>query len=80
MLKDFLFKKAIERPIAGMGDEKKELILNLFKQHPEFMENVAKEIEAETKSGRDAADALNYVMKKNQRTIIQIFKEGGLIK
>jgi HPt (histidine-containing phosphotransfer) domain-containing protein len=79
-LKDFIFRKSIERKISGMSDEQKEAIVKLFQQHPEFIESITKEIEAETKSGRNYADAIKYVMEKNQRQLMQIFKDGGLIK
>ncbi len=78
--KDFIFRKTIERNISGMSDDQKEAIIKLFEQHPEFIKAITKEIENETKSGRSSADAIKYVMEKNQNQLVKIFKEGGFIK
>ncbi len=79
-LKDFLFKKTIERKISGMTDEQKKAVLGLFEKNPEFLDTIVKNVQKEVESGRKTDEAVKYVMEKNQKQLMEIFKEGGLIK
>lgn len=80
MLRDFLFKKMIEKKIAGLTDEQKSELLEMLKSHPDFFEQIISEIHEETARGTEQQEAVRRVVIRNQSRIMDIFKEGGFVK
>jgi hypothetical protein len=76
----FLFKKAIKKRVDELTDSQKENILEILKEHPDFLEELLGEIETKTSRGDDIQKAIKESVEKNQKQLIEIFKEERLIK
>jgi hypothetical protein len=73
--KNFLMKQMLKRQMKGVPEAEQERIIGLVEQNPEFFENMAKEIEALQKQGRDQMAASMEVMRKHQGELQKIM--GG---
>ncbi len=80
MLRDFLFKKMIEKKIQGLSEEQKSEILNILQSNPDFFTQIADEIKEEVKNGLSEQDAAAKVAQRNQNQIMDVFKKGGFVK
>jgi hypothetical protein len=80
MLRDFFFKKLIEKKVQGLSEEQKAGLLAMLQNNPEFFNQITSEIKEETDKGADQQEAATRIVQKNQSRIMEIFKEGGFIK
>lgn len=64
--KNFLMKQMLKRQMKGVPEAEQERIISLVESNPAFFENIAKEVEALTKQGRDQMSATMEVMRKHQ--------------
>jgi hypothetical protein len=75
--KNFLMKQMLKRQMKGVPEAEQERIIGLVESNPEFFENIAKEIEALQKQGRDQMSASMEVMRKHQGELQKIMMGGG---
>lgn len=64
--KNFLMKQMLKRQMKGVPEAEQERIISLVESNPEFFENIAKEVDALKKQGRDQMAATMEVMRKHQ--------------
>jgi flagellar hook-length control protein FliK len=64
MLKKFLTKQVMKKQLAGMPPAQQEALLNAVEKDPKFFEDLAKQIEAATKGGKNQVAATMEVMMK----------------
>lgn len=65
-LKKMLMKKMMERQLKDMPAAQREQIMTVVSEHPDFFQNIAKEIETEKKKGKTEMVASMEVMRKHQ--------------
>jgi hypothetical protein len=65
-LKRMLTNKLMERQLKSLPPAQREAIMAAIKANPDFFEKMAKEIEAEKKSGKSEMAASMEVMRKHQ--------------
>lgn len=64
--KNFLMKQMLKRQMKGVPEAEQERIISIVEQNPQIFENIAKEIDALKKQGRDEKAAAMEVMRKHQ--------------
>ncbi len=65
-------KQMLKRQMKGVPEAEQERIIGLVEQNPDFFQNIAKEIEALQKQGRDQMAATMEVMRKHQGELQKI--------
>ncbi len=65
-LKGSAIEKLMERELAKLPPEQREMVMNMVKNNPQVFEKIAKEIEALKKAGTNEMYATMTVMKKYQ--------------
>ncbi|HVY35934.1 MAG TPA: hypothetical protein VG982_01500 [Candidatus Paceibacterota bacterium] len=65
-LKKLLIRKVMERKLKDMSAGQREQMLDLVTKNPDFFNNLAKEIKAETKKGKPEMAASMEVMRRHQ--------------
>ncbi len=75
-LKTWAMKQALKSQLKNMPQQQQDLILKAVETNPEFFENLAKEIKAETDKGGDQTAVMMTVMRKHQAELQKIM--GGL--
>jgi DNA helicase IV len=71
-LKKMLTNKLLERQLKSLPEAQREVILKAVSDNPDFFNKLAKEIEAEKKSGKSEMAASMEVMRKHQGEIQKI--------
>jgi len=64
--KNFMAKKMLERQLKNASPQEREMMTKLMNSNPELMEKIAKEMQAEMKSGSNQMTAAMKVMPKYQ--------------
>ena len=67
-----LTEKLMERQLKNLPPAQREAIMAAVSANPEFFNNLAKEIEAEKKSGKSEMAASMEVMRKHQGELQKI--------
>lgn len=67
--KNFMMRKLLEKQLKDAPADQREMILTLLEKDPELFEKIAKEMQAEMKSGKDQMSAAMKVMPKYQTQI-----------
>lgn len=67
--KNFMMRKLLEKQLKDAPSDQREMILTLLEKDPELFEKIAKEMQAEMKSGKDQMSAAMKVMPKYQTQI-----------
>lgn len=62
-------KKAMERQLKGMPAPQRDMIMAAVEKNPKLFERIAKEIQAEIKSGSNQMAATTRVLKKHQKEL-----------
>ncbi len=75
--KNFLMKQMLKRQMKGVPEAEQERIIGLVESNPEFFENIAKEVDALKKQGRDQTAATMEVMRKHQGELQKLMQGGG---
>ena len=75
--KNFLMKQMIKKQMKGVPEAQQEMVLSAVEKNPEFFENIAKEVDALTKQGRDQMSATMEVMRKHQGELQKIMQGRG---
>jgi hypothetical protein len=69
-------EKMMEKQMKNLPEEQKAALMGMFEKNPEFFENIAKEIEAEVKNGKNQMAAAMGVMRKHQAKMQQMMMES----
>ncbi len=64
--KNFLMKKLLEKQLANVPPEQKEMIMTMVEKDPQLFEKIALEMQAEMKAGKNQMAAAMKVMPKYQ--------------
>ncbi len=64
--KNFMMRKLLEKQLKNAPQEQKEMIMTLMEKNPELLEKIAKEMQAEMKTGKNQMAAAMKVMPKYQ--------------
>lgn len=71
---NFMTKKLMERQLKNLPKEQQEAIMRAFEKDPEFFKNLAKEIKAKVKEGKDQQTASMLVMMKHKVKFQKLLK------
>ncbi len=66
MFKNMIMRKMLKSKMKGVPEEQQEHILSAIEENPEFFQNIATEIQAKMKEGKDQMTATMEVMQKHQ--------------
>lgn len=64
--KNFLMRKLLEKQLANVPPEQKEMIMTMVEKDPQLFEKIALEMQAEMKAGKNQMAAAMKVMPKYQ--------------
>lgn len=67
--KNFLMRKLLDKQLANVPADQKELIMTLVEKDPKLFEKIAQEMQAEMKTGKSQMQAAMKVMPKYQAQI-----------
>lgn len=65
-------KQMLKRQMKGVPEAQQEMVFSAIEKNPDFFENIAKEVDALTKQGRDQMSASMEVMRKHQGELQKI--------
>lgn len=71
-LKKLLMKKLLKSKMKDIPEAEQEKMLNAIEKNPDFFQNIATEVQAKMKEGRDQMTAMMEVMKKHQEELKNI--------
>lgn len=74
MIKKYVMKKMLERQLKDVPTDQKEMIMQAVEDNPELFEKIGKEIQAETKKGRDQTAVTMEVFRKYQSELQKALK------
>lgn len=74
MLKEFIMRKILERKLGTLPEGMREKILQALKEDPEFFANLARDIEAEKKSGKNETAAAVSVLGKHRAKLQELLR------
>ena len=66
MIKDFLIKQMLKSKLKDLPESQRDILIELVSKNPEFFEKIAKEIQTETKNGKDEQVAAMEVIAKHR--------------
>jgi len=69
-------KKMLDSQMKNLPPEQREAMMKMIEENPEFFENIAKEIEAEIKSGKSQMVAAMSVMRKHQTKMQELMMKS----
>ena len=75
-IKSWMMKQALKTQLKNIPQAQQDLILKAVEENPEFFEQLAKEIKAETDKGGDQNAVMMTVMRKHQAELQKII--GGM--
>lgn len=70
--KNFLMKKMLKSKMKDIPEAEQEKMLNAIEKNPDFFQNVAIEVQAKMKEGKDQMTATMEVMQKHQEELKKI--------
>lgn len=71
---NFLAKSILKKQLKNLPPEQQEKILTAFEKDPKFFQDMAKQIKAKVKAGKDQQTAAMEVMMVNQRRFAELLK------
>lgn len=76
MLKNFLMKKMMKAQMKDVPEDQQEMMLTMLEKDPKLFETIAKEIQAEMKTGKDQMAAAMAVLPKYQSRLQDLMQES----
>lgn len=76
MLKNFFMKKMLQSQLKQLPEAEREQMMTMVEKDPELFMNIAKEIQAEMKTGKDQMAAAMAVMPKYQARLQTLMAEA----
>jgi hypothetical protein len=73
-LKSFFMKQMLKRQMKGVPEAQQDMIIQAVEKNPKLFEDIAKEVEVLTKSGKDQMSATMEVMRKHQAELQEAMK------
>ena len=70
--KNFLMKKLLKSKMKDIPEAEQEKMLGAIEKNPDFFQNIALEIQAKIKEGKDQMTATMEVMHKHQEELKKI--------
>ncbi|KKR46479.1 MAG: hypothetical protein UT90_C0011G0003 [Parcubacteria group bacterium GW2011_GWA1_40_21] len=70
--KNFLMKKLLKSKMKDIPEAEQEKMLNAIEKNPDFFQNIASEVQAKMKEGKDQMTATMEVMQKHQDELKKI--------
>lgn len=67
--KNFMMKKLLEKQLKDAPAEQRDMIMTLMEKDPDLFEQIAKEVQAEMKAGKNQMAAVMKVMPKYQEKL-----------
>lgn len=67
-----IMKKMLKSRMKGIPEDQQEKIISAMEKNPEFFQNVAKEIQAKMKEGKDQMTATMEVMQAHQSELKEV--------
>ena len=71
-LKKFLMKKLLKSKMKDIPEAEQEKMLGAIEKNPDFFQNIATEVQAKMKEGKDQMSATMEVMQKHQDELKKI--------
>ncbi|MFT5179534.1 MAG: hypothetical protein ACI9GH_000415 [Candidatus Paceibacteria bacterium] len=71
---NFLMKKMMKRQLKGLPPDQQDKFMKMIEKDPKFFTELAKEIEVETKKGKDQQAASLAVMMKHKKKLQELMK------
>ena len=71
-LKKFLMKKLLKSKMKDIPEAEQEKMLGAIEKNPDFFQNIAAEVQAKMKEGKDQMSATMEVMQKHQYELKKI--------
>ena len=71
-LKKFLMKKLLKSKMKDIPEAEQEKMLSAIEKNPDFFQNIAAEVQAKMKEGKDQMSATMEVMQKHQDELKKI--------
>ena len=65
----------LKKQLKGLPQDQQDMMIGMIEKNPEFFENIAKEIKAETAKGADEMMATMMVMKRHQAEFQQLMMQ-----
>ena len=72
--KNYMLKKLVQSQLDTMPPEARPFIMNLVENHPDLLQQIAIDIQAEMATGKDQQAAIMVVMKKHESHLKGILK------
>lgn len=76
MLQKFLMKKMLKSQLKGVPEDQQDKLLGMIEKNPNLFMNIAKEVQAKMKEGKDQMAATMEVMQKYQSELKDAMKES----
>lgn len=70
--KNFLMKKMLKSKMKDLPEAEQDKMIQAIEKNPEFFQNVATEVQAKMKEGKDQMTATMEVMRKHQEELRKI--------
>ncbi|MBM2818219.1 MAG: hypothetical protein HW401_809 [Parcubacteria group bacterium] len=70
--KKFLMKKLLKSKMKDIPEAEQEKMLGAIEKNPDFFQNIAAEVQAKMKEGKDQMTATMEVMQKHQEELKKI--------
>lgn len=71
---NFIAKAMLKKQLKNLPEDQREKIMKAFEKDPKFFQDMAKQIQAKVKAGKDQQTAAMEVMMVNQRKFAELLK------
>ncbi len=75
MLKNFLMKQALKTQLKGIPEDQQAMLMDMIERNPAFFENLAKELQAGLKSGKDQQTVMMEIMAKHKDALADMVQK-----
>lgn len=73
-LKSFFLKQVLKQQLKGVPEAQQDMIIRAVEKNPKLFEDIAQEVQALTKQGKDQMSATMEVMRKHQAELQDAMK------
>ena len=80
MIKKFFMRKLMERQLKSLPASQREQIMAAFEKNPGLFERIAKDVQAETKKGKDQMAAMMSVMPKYRKELAEAMGASAQVR
>lgn len=75
MIKEFFMRKMLSSQLRDVPEADREKLFQALQEHPELFQNIAKEVEAGMKAGKDKMAVTMEIVQKYEKELSQVFKK-----